>query len=190
MNVSTTQLNTTASHEGFVATPYKDGSTGSVQNYSIGYGHQIQANERSLLTKITKAQALELLRKDMQNVVNYVNANSKKSLNQNQFDALCDFGFNCGTGALGSVLAQLNTVGYSAAAAKISQFVYYHPVANGPAVLNQTLVKRRAEEVAIFNGTAGYSIITIIVLLAVMAAGYYWLDTNKIPFEKEVHMFI
>jgi len=188
MNVSATQLNTTGSNEGFVATAYKDGFIGGVQQYSIGYGHQIKSNEGGLRTAtLTKAQALAYLKADMQTVVNYINAYSKKTLNQNQFDALADFGFNCGTGALGKVLDTLNTKGYDAVPAHINQYVK----SGNPATTNPTLVKRRAQNVATWNGAVKYAVIGIIAVLLSLAYCYYQLENNKsIPFEEEIAMFV
>ena len=61
--------------------------------YTIGYGHyspDIRANQT-----ITQEQADELLRKDLEKFENYVNTMVKLRLNQNQFDALVSFTYNC-----------------------------------------------------------------------------------------------
>jgi lysozyme len=152
MNVSNEQLQRTAAHEGFVATAYKDGSASGVQKYSIGYGHQIQANESSLYTEsITKEKGLSLLNGDMQNVVRYVNQNSKKSLNQGQADSLFDFGFNCGVGALGNVITVLNEQGYGAVPAKMALYNKWQPTP-GKYEVNPDLVLRRQENIDVWNG--------------------------------------
>lgn len=185
MNVSQTQLNRTGEHEGFRSTAYKDGSSGGTQKYSIGFGHQIQSYELYLKTQtISRAAGLDLLKRDMQNVVNAINAKAKKPLNQNQFDALCDFGFNCGVGALGNVINTLNTKGYDAVPAHINQYVKWQPTP-GDYQINPTLVKRRAENVATWNGglLVGGSIVLFLIIAAVLALTYYSVDNNvKIPY--------
>jgi lysozyme len=61
---------------------------------TIGYGHtrNVKANQA-----ITEAQAVELLREDLRDAENTVNA-QKLNINQHQFDALVSFVFNCGSG--------------------------------------------------------------------------------------------
>jgi lysozyme len=149
--VSDAQLQQTESFESFSPVAYPDGSDSTGQRYSIGYGHQIQPNESNLLTAtITQAQAQQLLLSDMQTVINTLN-NSGQTFTQGQFDALSDFGYNAGVGALNSVLQQFSSNGPDAATAKMQQYVYWHPVPGGPAVVNQDLVARRNSEVNTFN---------------------------------------
>src|SRR5690606_2385343 len=73
-----------------------------VQQYSIGYGHQIKPNEKYLHSGITIIKAEQILKDDLLLFENAVNKAS--GLNQNQFDALVSFAFNCGVGALNKVL--------------------------------------------------------------------------------------
>jgi GH24 family phage-related lysozyme (muramidase) len=149
--ISNNQLQSTINYESFSATAYPDGSNGSTQLYSIGYGHQIGTNELSLLTgSITKAQAQNYLLQDMAAVVAVIN-NFGQSFTQGQIDALADFGYSAGIGALNLVLAIFAASGADAATAEMSQYVYWHPTPGGPAVLNNTLVSRRNAEVATFN---------------------------------------
>jgi len=149
--VSDSQLSQIASYEVFRANAYPDGSTNGVQNYSIGYGHQIQPGESSLLTAtITQAQAMDLLVADLGTVTSAI-ASSGISLTQGQFDALTDFGFNAGIDALSKVLSTLSSSGSDAAIAEIEQYIYWHPVPGGPAVINPGLQTRRALEVQTFN---------------------------------------
>ena len=64
---------------------------------TIGYGHTSSVYEGQT---ITESDAEELLRKDLmwfeQEVVRLING----PLNQNEFDAIVSFTFNCGSGAL------------------------------------------------------------------------------------------
>lgn len=65
--------------------------------YTIGYGHygpDVKANMR-----ITFSMAEEYLKKDLARFENAVNRTGL-TLNQNQFDALVSFTYNCGEGSL------------------------------------------------------------------------------------------
>ena len=80
-------------NEGFSATVYLDAG-----HEAIGYGHDLLPGE-SFPNGITQAAAQALLAQDVGKVENAVN-HLGWPLNQNQFDALIDFGFNLGVGAL------------------------------------------------------------------------------------------
>ena len=62
---------------------------------TIGYGHTKGVYRGQ---HITEEQATELLKQDIAEVERCLN-NMNINLNQHQFDALCSFGFNVGTGA-------------------------------------------------------------------------------------------
>jgi lysozyme len=186
MDVSAAQLSRTASNEGFVATAYKDGFVSGVQSYSIGFGHQIQPNEQSLRSgSITREKGLALLKQDSKNVVDFINSHSKKTLNQNQFDAFFDYGYNAGVGALQSEILTLWNSGASAAtvanAIKTTRTKYHNTA--GEFVVNQTLVSRRSSEAA--NFLVGYtaSIGVFLFIGIALALYYYYIDNNeKFPF--------
>ena len=114
--------------------------------WTIGYGH---TNGVKSGMKITKAQALNYLKQDLnvfeKDVTNYV----KVTLNQNQFDALVSFSFNCGAGALktSTLLKKLNSSDYNGTA---NEFLKWNK-SNGK-VLNG-LVRRRQEEKELFLKT-------------------------------------
>ena len=78
--------------EGCRLTAYWD-----VNGYSIGYGHHAADITKGM--KITQAIADEFLKKDVEKFEKAVN-NLKYEFNQNQFDALVDFAYNCGSGNL------------------------------------------------------------------------------------------
>lgn len=61
---------------------------------TIGYGH---TKTVKIGQKITELQAEKLLLDDLATAENYVNS-LKLNINQNQFDALVSFVFNCGSG--------------------------------------------------------------------------------------------
>lgn len=80
--------------EGLYLKAYKlDGET----NYTIGYGHS-NSNIYEGQT-ITEKQAENYLKEDLQKAIKCVNKLNLK-LNQNQFDALVSFTFNCGNSNL------------------------------------------------------------------------------------------
>ena len=114
--------------------------------WTIGYGH---TNGVKSGMQITKAQALDYLKQDLsvfeKAVTNYV----KVPLNQNQFDALVSFSFNCGAGALktSTLLQKLNSSDYNGAANEFPRW----KKSNGK-VLNG-LVRRRQEEKELFLKT-------------------------------------
>ncbi len=71
--------------------------------WTIGYGHTAGVKEGDTLT--SEEAAKSLLKEDLAKYAGYVNACVKKgvigfTLNQNQFDALTSFCYNCGHGSL------------------------------------------------------------------------------------------
>lgn len=85
------------SFEGYRATPYKCAGG----KWTIGYGH---THDVTAQMRVTPEQAHRLLKKDLRIVEESVNGLGVCKT-QGQFDALCDFAFNLGFGALeGSTL--------------------------------------------------------------------------------------
>lgn len=78
--------------EGLRLTAYKCPS----KIWTIGYGHTAGVKSGQ---KITKEQAEEFLKKDVEWAEKAVNK-LKYDFTQNEFDALVSFTFNCGTGSL------------------------------------------------------------------------------------------
>lgn len=72
-----------------------DTYTDCVGVLTIGYGHTKGVYQGQ---HITEQEATELLKQDIEEVERCLN-NMNINLNQHQFDALCSFGFNVGTGA-------------------------------------------------------------------------------------------
>lgn len=94
MKVSDAGVKLVKEFEGFVSRPYRD----IVGVWTIGYGHTsgVGPNTRPL----TEKQASELLKQDLDKKYGPpVNA-LKLPINQNQFDALVSFVYNCGPGAI------------------------------------------------------------------------------------------
>lgn len=150
--ISDSQLQQIKNYESFKATAYPDGSDSSGnQLYSIGYGHQIQLGEQWLMTAtLTEPAAEQLLYTDIQKTEDIIN-NSGINLTQNQFDALVDFGFSSGSGALLNAITVFINNGSQGVVDYLSSYVYWHPVPGGPAVVNQNLVNRRYDEVTTWN---------------------------------------
>ena len=69
--------------------------------WSIGYGHTAGVTQGQT---ITQAQADSFLKSDLEKYEKYVNATGL-TLNQNQFDALVSFTYNCGAGNLKKLIA-------------------------------------------------------------------------------------
>ena len=95
MKISQNGINLIKQFEGCRLTAYKPVPT--EKYYTIGYGHY--GADVAPGMKITQAQADAFLLSDLQKFENAVNATGLK-LNQNQFDALVSFTYNCGAGNL------------------------------------------------------------------------------------------
>jgi len=103
MEMSDNGLQLIKNSEGFVGHVYLD----VAGKPTVGYGHLIKAGE-DFSGGVTQQQATELLQNDVKWAENAVTAAVHVPLNQNQFDALVDFTFNLGAGALqGSTLLAL-----------------------------------------------------------------------------------
>jgi len=126
--------------EGCVLTAYRCPSG----IWTIGYGHTTGVKQGMT---ITQAQADAYLKNDLSKYEGYVSKYVKVSLNQNQFDALVSFTYNCGGGALQSstLLKKLNSGDYAGAA---NEFPRWNK-SNGRVLSG--LVKRRAAEQKLFN---------------------------------------
>lgn len=111
--------------------------------WTIGYGHTGDVKEGDT---ITKAEAGDLLDKDLEKFRSGVNRCVKVPLNENQFGALVSFAYNVGIGSLQSstLLKLLNAGDYDAAA---DQFPRWNK--SGGKVLTG-LTRRREAERAVF----------------------------------------
>lgn len=113
--------------------------------WTIGYGHAAPDIKQSMT--ITEEQAQTLLQSDVAASVECVNSAVKVSINQNQFDALCDFTFNEGRGSFlrSTLLKLLNMGDYLGASGQFQKWVY----AGGE--VQSGLIRRRDAEAALFN---------------------------------------
>lgn len=141
MNYSASGLALTEASEGLRLTAYQD----SVGVWTIGYGHTARVNPGDTCTA---EQASTWLQSDVAWAVSAVNQYVTAPLTQGEFDALVDFTFNLGVGALvhSTLLQKLNALDYAGAAAEFSRWVH----AGG--VTLPGLVTRRAAEQAMFLG--------------------------------------
>ena len=135
MKTSPAGLQFITDNEGVVLHPYND----QAGYPTIGVGHRIVEGE-VFPDRITEAQAMNLLASDVERFENAVNGYDL-DLTQNQFDALVDFAFNVGEGALQQLLAR----GLDQVPAQLPRWVHA-----GGEVLD-ALVTRRAAEVQLWN---------------------------------------
>ena len=129
-------------YEGLSLKPYKALKT---ETYlTIGYGHY--GADVTPTMKLTKVEAENLLKKDLVKYESFVNDFVKVAINQNQFDALVSFTYNCGGNALktSTLLDKLNKSDFKGAS---SEFMKWNK--SGGNVIDG-LTKRRALECALF----------------------------------------
>ncbi|MBP5593888.1 MAG: glycoside hydrolase family protein [Pseudobutyrivibrio sp.] len=141
MKTSNKGIDLIKKYEGLRLTAYKPVST--EKYYTIGYGHY--GPDVTAGMTISKEKAVEFLKQDLAKFEKAVNA-IELEFNQNQFDALVSFAYNCGAGNLKS-LCKGRT---------IEQIGNKLPAYNkaGGKVLNG-LVKRRAEEQKLYKTPVG-----------------------------------
>lgn len=127
------------------------GAYWDVDGYSIGYGHHGAGVTEGL--QITREQADTLLAHDLIWVEAAVTAAIAVPLSQNAFDALCDFVYNEGAGALrSSTLARLINLGVKDPDRIKMAFSMWDKSANagGDLVDNAALLARRQAEAALY----------------------------------------
>lgn len=144
MNFSPNAVALVKQSEGLVLKVYADPGTGGAP-WTAGYGHT-GADVRAGMT-VTLAMALAWLQADLSSAAATVSAHVTVPLNQNQFDALCDFVFNEGAdNFIGSTLLRLLNGGrYGDAANQLDRW----NLSNGRVMPG--LVTRRAAEKSLFN---------------------------------------
>ena len=115
--------------EGCRLTAYRD----ITDIWTIGYGHTSGVKQGMT---ITQAQADDYLKSDLIQFEKYVNATGLH-LNQNQFDALVSFTYNCGPGNLTKLIKNRNLQ-------QIADAILYYNKAGGREVAGLTR-RRKAE---------------------------------------------
>jgi len=122
-------------NEGFEPHVYSDNG-----KQAIGFGHDLLLGE-SFPDGITEEEASALLDKDLALVEITLAGIVPKSCTQNQWDALCDFGYNLGVGALKTMLGH----GWDFVPDQIIRWNHE----NG--VVSPGLTERRQKELELFN---------------------------------------
>jgi len=141
LSLSSNGLQFIQRHEGYSDKVYND----SAGYPTIGYGHLIKAGE-NFSNGITQEQASQLLAQDTKTAVDNVNNKVTVGLTQSQFDAMVDFTYNLGGGALGqsTLLKSIN----SGTPVVIANFTDWNH-AGGKVVAG--LTKRRTDEFNLFT---------------------------------------
>lgn len=106
--------------------------------WTIGYGHTAGVKSG---TTCTKEQALQWLKEDISSA-EYAVSKLRRGFNQNQFDALVSFTYNCGAGNLSKLCAGRTF-------SQISDALLLYNKAAGKVLTG--LVNRRKEEKALFD---------------------------------------
>lgn len=145
---------------------------------TIGYGHTRGVSEDMT---ITQGMADALLLEDLQNFVNEVNLlliDFRFLPNQNQFDAMVSFAFNCGIKALGTCMSQVATI------EQLPNRMILYNKSNGKVL--KGLEDRRKKEIELFttpeNITFPIGIVNVTCQFAFYGDiddGYYILDCGR-----------
>ena len=123
-------------NEGFASVPYNDNG-----HMAWGYGHDQEAGE-PIPPSVTQEQATAILQNDLETRYEpFVNKFIPDSCTQNQFDALVDFCYNLGEGALQTMLGH----GWEQVPLQIPRWNH------AAGVVNAGLTARRQAEVVLFN---------------------------------------
>ena len=140
MNIGNKGLDLIKSFEGCRLSAYKC----PAGIWTIGWGHTKNVYEGMV---ITQGQADNMLREDVQVYANAVNQYQNRfNFNQNEFDALVSFTYNCGIGSLNAVMSCCNTKQEIAEECKLYN--------KGAGVVLSGLVRRREEEYNLFMSGA------------------------------------
>jgi lysozyme len=112
---------------------------------TIGYGHVVKPHE-NFSCGISKTEAEELLKKDLNHAEYWVNKLITYELNENQFSALVSFTFNVGSGRLqaSTLRTRLNRDGAEDLTSEFMRWVF----AGGRKL--KGLERRRATEAKLF----------------------------------------
>lgn len=139
MKTSKNGINLIKTYEGCRLTAYKC----PAGVWTIGYGHTGNVKQGD---KITQLQAETLLAVDLQRFEYSVNRSVKKSITQNEFDALVSFTFNVGIGNFekSTLLKLINMGQFELASKQFERWIY----AGGKPLTG--LKKRRLAEKTLF----------------------------------------
>ncbi len=135
-----------ARFEGFRAQLYND----PAGHCTIGIGHLVHlgrcngSEPAEFKRGITRQRAFELLQEDARAVVAAVRRHVRVPLAQHQLDALCSWGFNCGTGVFttSTLVRKLNEGDFAAVPGELNRWV---KAGSPPRPLPGLVRRRRAE---------------------------------------------
>jgi lysozyme len=146
MNMSTTGLAIVKEFEGLRLKAYKCPAA----VWTVGYGHTSAAGAPNVTPDlvITKEDAEEILARDMEQYEDGVRKYVKVGLTQGQFDALVDFAYNAGVGALAksTLLKKVNAGKFDEVPAEFMKWT------KGGGKELPGLVRRRRAEVKLWRG--------------------------------------
>lgn len=145
MTISQNGLQFIASFEGFRAKPYKDISG----IWTIGYGSTYDPSGKRVTQftpSVTKDQGLQFLLTHLKGVESFIKKSVSVPLTQGQYDAICSFVYNCGSGNFqkSTLLKKLNVKDYGGACA---EFIKWNK-AGGKVIPG--LTRRRQDEQKLF----------------------------------------
>lgn len=145
LNISSNGLKIIKKYEGCKLTAYKC----PAGVWTIGYGHTKGVKQGMTITQAKADAYLEADCKTFVKAVNkyYGKGKNKYEFNQNQFDALVSFTYNCGAGNLKTLLN-----GGKREIAEISKAIPKYTRANGKVL--KGLANRRADEKNLFDKKA------------------------------------
>ena len=141
MRISQNGIDFIKKFEGCILKAYNDG----VGVCTIGYGHT--GSDVWYGKVISNAEAEKLLTIDLKRFENYINSLGL-NLNQNQFDAMVSFTFNCGTGALGDNYNTGRCLRNGDYAGLCNAMLSW---CNGSPAVHDGLLRRRKAEIELFN---------------------------------------
>jgi len=139
MKISKNGIELIKSFEGCVLHAYKPVET--EKYWTIGYGHYGSDVREKM--EISQKEADNLLIFDLRVYDYAVNSLVKVKLNQNQFDSLVSFAYNCGREALrtSTLLKKVNAKDFIGASEEFDKWVH-----GGGKVLNGLVKRRKAEK--------------------------------------------
>lgn len=146
--------------ERFRSKPYKD----SAGHWTIGYGTKLRPSDLKkgyielsgqkydISKPIDEPTATEMMMKHpvLSDIKKSINRHGR-DLNQNQIDALYEFGYNLGPSAVTSVLKSMQTGGIDAAASKMSEYNKARDRKTNKLVVSKGLTDRRNREIERFR---------------------------------------
>ncbi len=172
MRVNNAGLELIKAFEGFRATAYRC----PAGVWTIGYGHTSSAGEPAVTSgmKVTRAEAAQILARDVAAFAEGVERLLTATLSANQFSALVSFAYNVGLGNFrgSSVLKSVNSGDFAAVPRRLALWNR----AGGRLLAG--LVRRRAAESALFMAAEGQALLSS---RAQAVSAHEWLRHGRGP---------